>query len=57
MMGPLCADPKTRGRWEGIMGERREGFSGTIYKGHMDKTKEGWKQGREVGMDGGIGGG
>ena len=20
------------------------------YKGHMDKTKEGWNQGREVGM-------
>ena len=22
------------------------------YKGHMDKTKEGWNQGREVGMAG-----
>ena len=22
------------------------------YKGHMDKTKAGWKQGREVGMAG-----
>ena len=29
------------------------------YKGHMDKTKEGWDQGREVGMagvDGSAGG-
>ena len=25
------------------------------YKGHMDKTKGGWKQGREVGMAG-VGG-
>ena len=25
------------------------------YKGHMDKTKGGWKQGREVGLAG-IGG-
>ena len=22
------------------------------YKGHIDKTKEGWKQGREVGLAG-----
>ena len=29
------------------------------YEGHMDKTKEGWKQGREVGVAGvgGSGGG
>ena len=26
------------------------------YKGHMDKTKGVWKQGREVGMVGGGGG-
>ena len=26
------------------------------YKGHMDKTKTGWNQGREVGM-GGVGNG
>ena len=25
------------------------------YKGHMDKTKVGWKQGREVGMAAGRG--
>ena len=33
-------------------GEAGEGFSGTTYKGHMDKTKVGWKQGREVGLAG-----
>ena len=27
------------------------------YKGHMDKTKWGWNQGREVGMAAGAGGG
>ena len=27
------------------------------YKGHMDKTKGWWKQGREVGMAGVAGGG
>ena len=26
------------------------------YKGHMDKTKEGWNQGRKVGMVGVVGG-
>ena len=26
-------------------------------KGHMDKTKVGWKQGREVGMAGVVGSG
>ena len=26
------------------------------YKGHMDKTKEGEKQGKEVGMAGAVGG-
>ena len=33
------------------MGGRGEGFSGT-HKGHMDKTKVGWKQEWEVGMAG-----
>ena len=33
------------------MGIRGEGFSGTT-KGHMDKTKGGWEQGREVGLAG-----
>ena len=33
------------------MGIRGEGFSGTT-KGHMDKTKGGWKQGRGEGLAG-----
>ena len=36
------------------MGRDNEGKGGRVfrnnYKGHMEKTKEGWKQGREVGM-------
>ena len=31
------------------------GFSGTTIKGHMDKTKERWDQGRELGMAGVVG--
>ena len=42
------------GRWEGVMGEAGRVFRNN-YKGHMDKTKVGWKQGREVGMAG-VGG-
>ena len=30
---------------------------GNNYKGHMDKTKGVWKQGREVGMAGEVGSG
>ena len=43
----------TRGEVEEIMG----GQEGTVfrnnYKGHMDKTKEGWNQGRVVEGSGG----
>ena len=35
-------------------GEREKGFRNN-YKGHMDKTKGEWKQGREIGMAGGGG--
>ena len=40
------------GRWEGIIGGR---VFRNNYKGHLDKTTLGWKQGREVGLDG-VGG-
>ena len=30
------------------MGGKEEGFFRNIYKGHIDKTKRGWDQGREV---------
>ena len=32
-----------------------KGFFRNNYKGHMDKTKGGWNQGKEVGMAG-VGG-
>ena len=35
---------------------KRERVFRNMYKGHMDKTKVGWKQGREVGMAGVVGG-
>ena len=47
----LCPSSSTR-RWEGTMGGR---VFRNNYKGHMDKTNGGWKQGREVGMAG-VGG-
>ena len=37
------------------MGEKGGGVFRKNSKGHMDKTKEGWKQGREVRMAG-VGG-
>ena len=37
------------------MGGKGERVFRNNYKGHMDKTKVGWKQGREVGMAG-VGG-
>ena len=38
-----------RGRWKGIMGDKG-GRVFRNYKGHMNKTKREWKQGRELGM-------
>ena len=39
----------------GDNGKEGEGSSRNNYKGHTDKTKGGWNQGREVGMAG-VGG-
>ena len=38
--------------WEGIIGGKGERVLRNKYKGHMDKTKGGWDQGREGGMAG-----
>ena len=38
-----------KGIFQQIMGGR---VLRNNYKGHMDKTKEGWKQGREAGLAG-----
>ena len=37
-----------RGEWGGMVGK---GVFKNYYKGHMDKTKGEWKQGREVGIN------
>ena len=46
----------TRGKVKWANGGKEGRVFRNNYKGHMDKTKEGWKQGREVGMTG-VGGG
>ena len=35
------SDSNQRGGWERIMGEKGEGFSRNVYKGHIDKAKGG----------------
>ena len=41
-----------RGEIEGIMGEKGEGFIGTIIKDIWKATRGDWKQGKEVGRAG-----
>ena len=45
----------TRGEGVGIMGEKGEGFTGTIIKDIWTITRRGWKRGREVGRAGVVG--